>query len=242
MVEGECVPGEATVRQERRRDALEAAATIGPGGQMQQRPPGAVDQGRGFLEFKFPYVTFAQVELDPLLSRAQPCLREHPPRRVNPDHKPARCLSDRDRNSPGTNRKLDQWPVSLKGKPDVERNVSTDASRRLRVSVRPSVVPTRHRNTIYAQRRPRSAARASVNVPRPRRSSKRCLTPSAAPDHDARCKVSDTCAVACASVRECPPTAPQFEEVSETFSGARPRRALQGVRHLCRGVGQSPYA
>jgi hypothetical protein len=36
MVEGECVPGEAPVRQERRRDALEAAATIGPGGQMQQ--------------------------------------------------------------------------------------------------------------------------------------------------------------------------------------------------------------
>jgi hypothetical protein len=164
MVEGECVPGEATVRQERRRDALEAAATIGPGGQMQQGPAGAVDQGRGFLEFKFPYVTFAQVELDSLLSRAQPCLREHPPRRVNPDHKPARCLSDRDRNSPGTNGKLDQWPVSLKGKPDVERNVSADASRRLRVSVRPSVVPTRHRNTIYAQRRRRSAARRSSSL------------------------------------------------------------------------------
>src|SRR5207302_10808244 len=32
MVEGEGVPGEATVRQERRRDALEAAAAIGPGG------------------------------------------------------------------------------------------------------------------------------------------------------------------------------------------------------------------
>ena len=70
MVEGECVPGEATVRQERRRDALEAAATIGPGGQMQQRPAGAVDQGRGFLELKFPYVTLAQVELDSLLSCA----------------------------------------------------------------------------------------------------------------------------------------------------------------------------
>jgi hypothetical protein len=74
---------------------------------MQQRPPRAVDQGRGFLEFKFPHVTFAQVELDSLLSRVKPCLREHPPRRVNPDHKPARCLSDGDRNSSSTNGKLD---------------------------------------------------------------------------------------------------------------------------------------
>jgi hypothetical protein len=96
---------------------------------MQQRPAGAVDQGRGFLELKFPYVTFAQVELDSLLRRAQPCLGEHPPRRANPDHKPARCPGDGDRNSPGANGKLDQWPVSLKGKPDVERNVSAHACR-----------------------------------------------------------------------------------------------------------------
>ena len=102
----------------------------------------------------------------PCFSRAQPCLREHPPRRVNPDHKPARCLSDRDRNSPGTNGKLDQWPVSLKGKPDVERNVSADATRRLRVSVRPSVVPTRHRNTIFAKMRRLPAAPVCGNVPR----------------------------------------------------------------------------
>ena len=156
MVEGECVPGEATVRQERRRDALEAAATVGPGGQMQQRAAGAVDQGRGFLEFKLPYVTFAQVELDSLLSRPQPCLRDHAPRRVNPDHKLARCLSDRDRNSPGTNGKLDEWPVSLKGKPDVERNVSAGPVRRLRVSVRTGVVPTLHRQTIYVLGRRRS--------------------------------------------------------------------------------------
>jgi len=92
---------------------------------MQQRPAGAVDQGRRLLEFKFPDVTFAQVELDSLLNRAQPCLREHPPRRVNSDHKPARCQSDRDRNSPSANGKLDQWPVSLKGKPDVEGDVSS---------------------------------------------------------------------------------------------------------------------
>jgi hypothetical protein len=41
MVEGERVPGEAAVRPKRCRDPLEAAATIGPRGQMQQRPPWA---------------------------------------------------------------------------------------------------------------------------------------------------------------------------------------------------------
>ena len=108
MVEGERVPGEAAVRPKRRRDPLEAAATIGPRGQMQQRPPRAVDQGRRLLDFKLPYVSFAQVELDSLLNRAHSSLREHRRRRVNPDHTPARCLSNRDRNAPVTNRKLDQ--------------------------------------------------------------------------------------------------------------------------------------
>src|SRR4051794_36963581 len=38
MVEGERVPGEAAVSPKRCRDPLEAAATIRPRGQMQQRP------------------------------------------------------------------------------------------------------------------------------------------------------------------------------------------------------------
>src|SRR3954453_23037377 len=46
-----------------------------------------------------------------------------------------------------TNRKLDHRPVSLTGEPDVERDVSLDASRPLRVSVRPGVVPVQHGNT-----------------------------------------------------------------------------------------------
>src|SRR5438477_11562220 len=108
MVEGERIPGEAPVRPKRRSDALKAAATIGPRGQMQQRPPGAVDQGRRFLDFKLPYVSFTQVELDSLLKRAHSSLLEHRRRRVNPDHTPARCPSNRDRNAPVTNRKLDQ--------------------------------------------------------------------------------------------------------------------------------------
>ena len=72
MVEGECVPGEATVRQQRRRDALEAA-TIDPGGQMEQRPAGAVDQRRGFLELKLPYVAFAQGSTPCSAARSRAC-------------------------------------------------------------------------------------------------------------------------------------------------------------------------
>src|SRR5215218_9704734 len=148
MVEGERVPREAAVRPKQCRDPLEAAATIGPRGQMQQRPPGAVDQGRRLLDFKLPYVSFTQVELDSLLGRAQSRLREHCRRRVNPYYTPARCLSNRDRNAPGANCKLDQWPVSITGKPDVERDVSSDASGRpVPVSVRQGVVPARHGNT-----------------------------------------------------------------------------------------------
>src|SRR3954447_25965391 len=108
MVEGERVPGEAAVRPKRSRDPLEAAATIGPRGQMQQRPPGAVDQGRRFLDFEFPYVSFAQVELDSLLSCARSSLLEHRRRRVDADHRPARCPSNRERNAPGAYGKLDQ--------------------------------------------------------------------------------------------------------------------------------------
>src|SRR5262245_43618135 len=165
MVEGERVPGEAAVRLKRRCDALKAAATIGPGRQMHQKPPGAVDQGRRFLDFKLPYVTFAQVEFDALLNRARSSLREPRPRRVNPDHPSARSLSNRDRNAPGTNGKLDQYPVSLTGKRDVERNISCDANRPLVVSVRPGVVPARHGAPIYVQERRRSAPRAFGNVP-----------------------------------------------------------------------------
>ena len=114
---------------------------------MQQRPPRAVDQGRRLLDFKLPYVSFTQVELDSLLNCAHSSLREHRRRRVNPYYTPARCLSNRDRNAPVANCKLDQWPVSITGKPDVERDVSSDASGPVPVSVRPGVVPARHGNT-----------------------------------------------------------------------------------------------
>jgi hypothetical protein len=128
MVEGERVPSETAVRPKRCRDLLEAAATIGPRGQMQQRPPRAVDQGCRLLDFKLPNISLTQVEVDSLLDCAHSSLREHRRRRVNPYYTPARCLSNRDRNAPGANRKLDQWAVSITGKPDVERNVSITGS------------------------------------------------------------------------------------------------------------------
>src|SRR4051794_30654476 len=145
MVEGERVPREAAVGQKRCCDPLEAAATISPRRQMQQRPPWAIDQCSRFVELELSYVSLAQVEVHSLLGRAQSSLREHSRRRVDPDDAPARCLRDRNRNAPGTDRKLDQWPVGLTRKTDVERNVTTTAaSRRLRISICPRVVPARH--------------------------------------------------------------------------------------------------
>src|SRR5436305_1274188 len=161
MVEGERVPGEAAVRPKRRRDPLEAAATIGPRGQMQQRPPRAVDQGRRLVDFKLPYVSFTQVEVDSLLNCAHASLREHRRRRVDPYYTPARCLSNRDRNAPVANCKLDQWPVSITGQRDVERDVSSDAIRPLRVSIGPTLVPARHGDTNL---RPNEAAFGCASV------------------------------------------------------------------------------
>jgi hypothetical protein len=92
---------------------------------MQQRPPGAVDQGRRLLELKLPYVSFTEVELDSFLDCAQSSLREHRRRRVDPYYLPPGCPSNGDRNAPGANRKLNQWPVSVTGKPNVEEDVSS---------------------------------------------------------------------------------------------------------------------
>src|SRR3954452_18914829 len=170
VVEGERIPGEPPVGSKRSGDALEATAAIRPRGQMQQRPAGTVDQGRRLVDLEVGYVPFPEVDLDSLLGRVQPCLREHPRRRVDPDHGPARCLSDRDRDSPGTDGELDQWPVSLEGKSDVEGNVGPDARGAILVSVRPRVVPTRHRT----QRTRRGSRRSARPVtPRPPRTTAR---------------------------------------------------------------------
>jgi hypothetical protein len=108
IVEGERIPGEAAVRPKRRRDPLKAAATIPPRGQMQAETARGSRSRPPVPRFQAPYISFAQVELDSLFNCAHSSLREHRRRRVNPDHAPARCLSNRDRNAPVTNRKLDQ--------------------------------------------------------------------------------------------------------------------------------------
>src|SRR4051812_25981071 len=53
-----------TVARPPRRRSL-AAATIGPRRQMQQRPAGAVNHGRRFLDFKLPYVGPARLRPQP---------------------------------------------------------------------------------------------------------------------------------------------------------------------------------
>jgi hypothetical protein len=103
--------------------------------------------GRRRTRAELPYVSFTQVELDSRLHCAHSSLREHRRRRVKPYYTPAGCLSNRDRNAPCAYCKLDQWPVSITGKSDGERDVSIDASGPVPVSVRQGVVPARHGNT-----------------------------------------------------------------------------------------------
>lgn len=117
---------------------------------MQQGPAGAVDQGGRIIELELPHVSFAQVKFDPLLRCADSSLREHRGRSVDPNDALARCLGDLDRDPSIPNRELDQWPVSIMGKPDVERDVSSDSLGPGRVPVRPGVVPVRHGPAAYA--------------------------------------------------------------------------------------------
>jgi hypothetical protein len=117
-------------------------------GKCSSERPGAVDQGGRLLELELADVSFAQFELDSLLGCAFPCLREHPRRRVDPDHTPARRLRNRDRNASGADRELDHRSVGVAGEPDVERDVgAADGRRPVVVAVGPGVVPARHGNT-----------------------------------------------------------------------------------------------
>jgi hypothetical protein len=59
VVEGKGVPGEAPVWWERGGDTLERVAAVGPGGQVQQRAEGAVDQRRRLVEGKVAHVGLA---------------------------------------------------------------------------------------------------------------------------------------------------------------------------------------
>jgi hypothetical protein len=123
MVERERIPRKAAVGSKRCGYPLEAAATIGPGRQMQQRPAGAVDQRRGLFEVELTDVSLPQVELDAGFRCTRSRLREHRPGRVDSDDARARCLSDRNRDATGTDRELDQQPVRLAGESNVERDV-----------------------------------------------------------------------------------------------------------------------
>jgi hypothetical protein len=97
--------------------------------------------------FQAPVCLLHAGQVRPFLDCARSSLREHRRRRINPYNTPARSLSNRDRNAAVPNCKLDQWPVSITGKPGIERDVSWDASGPVAVSVRPGVVPARHSST-----------------------------------------------------------------------------------------------
>src|SRR5437879_1128820 len=99
MVEGEGVPGEATIRLQRRCDPFEGAAAVGPRGQVQERAEGAVDQRRWLVEGEIAHVALAQVEVDACLVSTGTGEREHRRRRVNADHLLASCLGDWDGDS-----------------------------------------------------------------------------------------------------------------------------------------------
>ena len=123
VVEGKRVPGEPPARPERRGDALERAAAVGPGRQVQQRAERAVDQRRRLVEGEVAHVALAQVELHARLGRTRAGLLEHRRRGVDADHPPAGRLRDRDRDPTVPDRQLDQRPVGLAGQLDVEGDV-----------------------------------------------------------------------------------------------------------------------
>ena len=141
VVEGEGVPGEPPARPERGGDALEGAAAVGPGRQVQERPERAVDQRRRLVQGEVAHVALAQVELHARLGRTGTGLLEHRRRRVDADDRPAGRLRDRDRHPPVPDRQLDQRPVRLAGELDVEGDVGRHGRRPLVVAVRERLVP-----------------------------------------------------------------------------------------------------
>ena len=108
VVEDERVPGEPSARPERRGDARERAAAVRPGGQVQERAEGAVDQRRRLLQIELAHVALTQVELDPRRGGVGAGLGEHRRRGVDSDHGPPGRLRDRDRHPPVADRKLDR--------------------------------------------------------------------------------------------------------------------------------------
>jgi ubiquinone/menaquinone biosynthesis C-methylase UbiE len=142
VVERKGVPGEPSSRPERRGDALEGAAAVGPGRQMEESSERAIDQRRGLVEGKVTHIALMQVELDASLGRAHTGLLEHRRRRVDADHRSAGRLRDRDRDPPISDRKLDERPVRLACELDIEGDVPRHVSRPFLVAARERLVPT----------------------------------------------------------------------------------------------------
>ena len=148
MVEGERIPGEAAVRPKRRRDPLEAAATIGPRGQMQQRPRRGSRSGPPAPRFQAPVCLLRAGR-----ARLPRQLRAVEPARASPAKSRSRLHAGPLPEQPGSQRARYQpqaRPVARQPHGQARRRTGRqrrDGGRPLRVSVRPGVVPARHGDT-----------------------------------------------------------------------------------------------
>src|SRR4051794_21189689 len=94
VVKGKSIPGKPPIRAERGGDALERAAAVGPGRQVQERAERAVNERRRLVESEVAHVAFAQIKLNVRLGRVGVGLRKHCRRRIDADDSLASCLRD----------------------------------------------------------------------------------------------------------------------------------------------------
>jgi hypothetical protein len=141
VVEGERVPGEPSVRLERRGDALEGAPAVGPGRQMEERAERAVDKRGRLVEREVAHVGLAQIELDTRFGGTIARLREHRGRQIDADDRATGRQRDRDRHPAVADRELDERSVRLPREPGIEGDVFRHVRGPLVVAVRERFVP-----------------------------------------------------------------------------------------------------
>ena len=76
-VEDERVPGEPAAGAERRGDALEDAAPVVPGGEVEERAVWAVDERRRLFELEVAHVALAELDVDARLGHGGAAELQH---------------------------------------------------------------------------------------------------------------------------------------------------------------------
>src|SRR5947209_15465577 len=107
VIEGKRVPGEASSRPERRRNALERAPAVGPRRQVEKGTERTINQSGRVRQAKVAHVSLTQVEIHTGPSRPGTRLREHRRRGVDADDSAAGCQPDRYSHATVPYRKLD---------------------------------------------------------------------------------------------------------------------------------------